>query len=166
VTGLPPRRAATRVEPGLVGDEAPGGAADAGRAHAPGQIGEAGTVEGRVAVAPEDEIPAPDRPVRPAFAQHLRARPERGAERDERRVGEYELLVGGGQERRVRIPGIDRLAGAEVDGQHGRATSVEARMRGVQPVAKRRRRGRCEDDGEHESAHASDDEGGPHQRER
>src|SRR5581483_3101756 len=100
---LPARRAAPPVEPRLVGDEGAGDATEAAGAQVAREGGEARPVERRVAAALQDEVADPGCALGMPLAEHVGAHPERRPERDERGVGERELLVRGGY---VRVVGV------------------------------------------------------------
>ena len=76
----------------------------------PGEALQIGRRERRVAEPLDDELPLPRVPDPVALAEHLGREPVLGAELDERRVGDGELLVRGGLERDVRVAREDDLA--------------------------------------------------------
>jgi hypothetical protein len=137
---LPARAGAARVEERLVAEDAARDAADARGPHLPRQRREVSAGERGVAVADQDEAPAPDRSVLLAAAEHVGLEAERRAEGDQRRVGDRELLVRGGHEREVPVLREQRLAGHEVDrdGAGARLRDVRHGKRTGQPLRKRR----------------------------
>jgi len=77
------------------------------------------------------------------FAEQLRPHPERRAEHDERRVGERELLVRGGEERGARVVREHCLAGRQIDGDRAGSGAVVARQRRAQALSQGRAPCRC-----------------------
>ena len=148
--GLPARRRATRVEPRLVAEHAPGDARDPVGPHLPCERGQIGGRERRVAVALQDEIPLPGRAERLPVAEDVRLDREAGPERRERRVGDGELLVRGGKERQRRVAGVHGGAGGEVEGH--RSGRGEAHVRDAERALERRLQGRLRGGGGHEDA--------------
>ena len=74
----------------------------------------------RVAVTLEDEVAAPERAFLLALADHCRFELIGGAEGVQRRVGDGELLVGGGDQWQRQVVGIDGEASREIDGDRSR----------------------------------------------
>ena len=91
--------------------------------------GEVLRAQGRIAVAAQDEVAAPDRPVERAEPAHLRVEAEAGPEQCECRVADHELLGRGGQQRQLGVAGEDDGACAQVDGDGGRPRRVQVRCR-------------------------------------
>ena len=139
-----------RVEPGLVADERAGHDVDPQRPHLAGEVGERPPVERRVAVALQDQAPAPHLPVEEALAAHLGADAEARPERLQHRVGDGELLVRGRREREPRVLCEHDAAGGEVDRDRSHAARVEGRPveGGGEAGAQRGMRSRREQRGE------------------
>jgi hypothetical protein len=168
-SGLPPGSGSPRVEPRLVGDEAAGHAAHTGRANVTGESGETGTVEGRVAAAPQYQVAGPDAGrAEQTLAQHGGLHPERGAERLERRVRDDELLVRGGEEGFLRPVCIHDSARGEIDGERGRPWAREPGESAVQAGAERGGAGRLGQDSRREGCGegGTDHDPGTHRQER
>ena len=74
----------------------------------------------RVAVTLEDEVAAPERAFLLTLADHRRLELVGGPEGVQRRVGDGELLVGGGDQGQRQVVGVDGEAGREIDGEGSR----------------------------------------------
>jgi hypothetical protein len=160
--GFPPWSGPPRVEPRLVGDQAAGHAADAGGADVLGEAREPGPVEGRVSAPLQHQVAGPDAGrAEPALAQHRGLHPEGRAERLERRVGDDELLVRGGEKCGLHVVRVHDPAGAEIDGERRGARPVEAGERGVQARAQRGSPGRLGQEHCAEGASQEDANRGP-----
>src|SRR4029077_18980254 len=96
---LPAGAGPSRVEVRLVAEDAARHVADSERPHLAGQREQARGRERRVAVPDEQEAAAPGGPVLYAAAEHVGLDLEVLAERDERGVGDRELLVRGWHKR-------------------------------------------------------------------
>ena len=117
--GLPARRCAPGVEIGLVAEDGACDLANARRPDLPRKAGQAGLSECRVAVTLQDQRATPSRADQLALTENVGLDLVIGPERDERRVGDCELLVRGGSQREGAVASKDDGTSRQIQ-RHGR----------------------------------------------
>ena len=137
---LPARTHALGVEERLVPDHVPGHASDPLGAELRRQREQVERGQGRVAVALEHDVAAPERPLELALSEDVGREAEARPECEQRRVRDCELLVRGGDQREAQVPRVDRPSGREVDRQRGRPRLGHVRNgKGPRELARERR---------------------------
>ena len=113
--GFQPGARPPRVEERLVADDLPTHPPDALRVELRGELEEVERREHRVAVALEEDVPAPHRALQLALAERVGREAEARPEREQAGVRDRELLVRSGYQREPEVVRVDGPAGSQVD---------------------------------------------------
>jgi hypothetical protein len=162
VLRLPADRVTPAVEERVVAEDTPGHASHPRIREPTREPVEVAFVEGRVPVSDEEQISLPGPARAGPLADELGSEPEVRAENVQSRERDGQLLGGRGKQAAPAVQAVDRLSGAEVDGDCGGLSRRDsgrsqcAVQREIERGRGRARRGRgdqrerCRRDGEHQ----------------